>query len=107
MKRIILCFIILLISSSCTKTEYEIFSTLYGIVSDYETGEPVPGVSVVLSPGGETRQTDIEGYFEFQELTPQQYTITVLKTGYMTNRKSVDAVSGETIEVNITIAQLP
>lgn len=107
MKKIILCVIVLLISSVCSKIEYEIFSTLHGVVSDYETGNPVYGVSVVLTPGGITVITRDDGYFEFQELSPQQYTITVQKSGYMTNRKSVNAISGENIAANITITPMP
>lgn len=103
MKEILLCFIIALISTACSETEYPVFSTLHGIVSDYETGNPVFGVNVVLSPSGATRTSGNDGYFEFLELTPQQYTITVQKTGYMTNRKSITAISVENKEVNIPI----
>lgn len=106
MKKILLCFFAVLVSAACSKTEeVSVFSTLHGIVSDYETGEPISGVNVVLSPGGATKITGNDGYFEFQELTPQQYTITAQKTGYTTNRKSITAVSGENTEVNITITQ--
>jgi len=106
MKKILLCFFAVLVSAACSKTEeVSVFSTLHGIVSDYETGEPISGVNVVLSPSGATKITGNDGYFEFQELTPQQYTITAQKTGYTTNRKSITAVSGENTEVNITITQ--
>lgn len=105
MKRILLCFIVVLISTACSETEYSVFSTLHGIVSDYETCELVSGANVVLSPGGITKITGNDGYFEFQELSPQQYTVTVQKAGYATNRKSITAVSGETTEVNIVITR--
>lgn len=105
MKKILLYSIIILIFTACSKTEYSIFSTLQGFVNDNETGNPVSGVNVILSPSGITKITGNDGYFEFQELTPQQYTITVQKTGYATNRKSITAVSGENTEVNITITK--
>ncbi len=105
MKKIILCGIILLLSASCSRTEYNIFSTLYGIVSEYDTGYPVSGAVIVLSPSGVTKITGDDGFFEFKELTPQQYTINVQKTGYTTNRKSVNAISGEHTEINITITK--
>lgn len=91
--------------AACSQTEYSVFSTLHGVVSDYETGNPVSGVNVVLSPSGATKITGSDGYFEFQELTPQQYTVTVQKEGYTTNRKSITAVSGENVEVNIPITK--
>ena len=88
---------------SCTKDEYESFGTIYGVVSDSRTGEPVSGVSVLLSPGGITKYTGTDGRYEFNELTPQQYTLTVQKPGYQTNRKSVTAVVDMNTEANITL----
>ena len=105
MRKILLCFIVALVCAACSQTEYSVFSTLHGVVSDYETGNPVSGVSVVLSPSGATKITGSDGYFEFQELTPLQYTVTVQKEGYTTNRKSITAVSGENVEVNIPITK--
>lgn len=90
---------------SCSKDEYDIYSTVYGIVSDATTGEPIPGVTVQLSPGGDTKLTGSDGYFEFNDLTSQQYTITAQKPGYSTNRKSITAVPGEKNPVNITLAK--
>ncbi len=105
MKKILICFISLFVLTACSKTEVDIFSTLHGVVCDFDSGDPVPGCSVVMSPGGMTKITGNDGYFEFPELTPQHYTITVQKTGYVTNRKSVNAVTGENTEINITITK--
>lgn len=105
MRKVLLCFIVTLVFTSCSKMEYSVFSTLHGVVSDYQTGDPVSGVSVVLAPSGATKITGNDGYFEFQELTAQQYTITVQKDGYTTNRKSITAVSGENTEINIPITK--
>lgn len=103
MRKFLFFLFIALACASCSKTEYSVFSTLHGVVNDYQTGDPVSGASVVLSPSGATKITGNDGYFEFQELTPQQYTVTVQKDGYTTNRKSVTAISGENTEVNISI----
>lgn len=105
MRKILLCFIVALVCAACSKTEYSVFSRLYGTVSDQSIGNPVSGVNVVLSPSGVTKITNDDGYFEFQDLAPQQYTITVQKLGYITNRKSITAVSGKDTEVNIIITK--
>lgn len=105
MRKLVLCAIMAFVFAACSQTEYSVFSTLHGVVSDYETGNPVSGVNVVLSPSGATKITGNDGYFEFQEITPQQYTVTVQKSGYATNRKSVTAISGENTEVNISIIE--
>jgi hypothetical protein len=108
MKRItILLSLLLLLGlfSKCTPPEYDLFATLYGVVSDYETGTPLSNASVVLGPGGKTKTTGTDGRFEFNDLEAQQYTITVQKTDYVTNRKTITAVPGEKTEVNIPLTK--
>lgn len=105
MKKILLLCCVMAMSIACSKTEYQVFSTLHGIVSDYETGDPIPNASIVLSPSGATKITGNDGYFEFLEVSPQQYTVTAQKTGYATNRKSINAISGENTEINITLTK--
>ena len=104
MKKILcLCLMALPILFSCSKEEQDSFGSFYGVVSDVQTGDPLGNVTVTLSPSGVTKLTGTDGLFEFSELTPQQYTITVQKSGYQTNRKSVSAVAGESVQVNITM----
>ncbi|MDE6367275.1 MAG: carboxypeptidase-like regulatory domain-containing protein [Muribaculaceae bacterium] len=105
MKKILFCFISLLALTSCSKTDVDIFATLHGVVCDFETGDPIAGCSVVLSPSGATKITGNDGYFEFRDITAQQYTVTAQKTGYATNRKSINATSGENTELNITLSK--
>lgn len=105
MNKLLLIFSVMLIMlcSSCSKTEHDLFATLHGVVSDHETGDPVANASVVLSPGGKTKTTGSDGHYEFNDLDPQQYTITVQKTGYQTNRKTITAVISEATEANIPL----
>lgn len=103
MKKYIYLIVLIVLSISCSKEEHEYFATIYGIISDYTSNEPVGNATIVLSPGGVTKTTDDNGYFEFSELTPQQYTITVQKTGYQSNRKSVTAVVNERTEANMLL----
>jgi hypothetical protein len=90
--------------NNCTK-EYDSFGTLYGVITDKETGNPISNASLVLSPGGNTKTTGEDGLFEFSELDPQQYTITVQKTDYQTNRKTIKAMAGEKTEANIPLTK--
>lgn len=90
----------------CSDYDYEIYSSVYGTVSDYETGEPISNASVVLSPTNATKHTGTDGTFRFDELDAQQYTITFQKAGYQPNRKLVTAVSGESLEVNIHLKKI-
>ena len=92
-----------LLLTSCSKDDHEVFASIYGVVNDVATGEPIANATVVLSPGGETKITGSDGQFLFNEIEPQQYTVTVQKEGYQTNRKSVTAVIGEETEINIPL----
>lgn len=89
--------------ASCSDDDPPVFATLSGTVTDYETGAPIENAVVTLSPSGYTQKTDVTGCFCFKELEPQSYTIFVQKTGYYPNHKSVMAVSGEEVNVNIPL----
>ena len=87
----------------CEPVTYDVFATVCGTVVDRDTMEPIEGVSVILSPSGKNAVTKADGRFEFAELDAVQYTITVQKAGYSTNRKLVNAIAGETVETTITM----
>ena len=57
-------------------------ATLYGIVTDIETGEPIPSVLVTLN-GGST-YTDSEGAYTFADIAPGEYVLQFSKEGYET-----------------------
>ncbi|MCM1042281.1 MAG: carboxypeptidase-like regulatory domain-containing protein [Bacteroides sp.] len=95
----------LLLAASCKPTEYDSFGTIYGRITDVSTADPIPQAYVTLSPGGKSVLSGEDGTFEFPELDPQQYTITVQKAGYQTNRKSITVVAGERVEANITLQE--
>jgi len=96
---------LIVLSSGCSKKEYNMFGTLYGVVSDHETGALIANASIVLSPGGKTKVTGTDGRYEFPDLDAQQYTVTVQKTGFQTNRKTVTVVANEKIEANVPLTK--
>ena len=93
----------LLTMVGCEPVTYEVFATVSGTVVDATTMEPIEGVSVQLSPSSKNMVTGANGRFEFAEVDAVQYTITVQKSGYSTNRKLVNAIAGETTDVSITM----
>ncbi len=104
-KMILICLIMLPLLTACNKEEFDSFGTIYGIVSDSSTGNPLGNATVILSPGGETKTTGNDGYFEFKDVTPRQYTVSVQKVGYLSNRKSITAIVGESVETNISLTK--
>ena len=56
--------------------------------------------------GAKNKVTGSDGYFEFLDLTNQQYTITAQKNGYSTDRKNITTVAGDNAEVTFTLKKL-
>lgn len=105
MKRLGICAMLmaLVMMVGCDPVTYDVFATVCGTVVNSDTMEPLEGVSVILSPSGKSKITGTDGYFEFAEVEAMQYTLTVQKAGYSTNRKLVNAIAGETVETTITM----
>lgn len=101
------CGLPVFVFTGCSQNDdYEIYATLYGTITDYETGIPLENVNVVLPPSSLTVRTGTDGTFAFDNLDAQLYTITVQKSGYQPNRKTVTAISGERMEVNIPMTKI-
>jgi len=108
MKKILLiigCILIISLFNGCSSGDYKTFATLYGIVSDNNTGDPIGVATVVLSPGGKTTVSGSDGRYEFENLDAQQYKISVQKAGYQTNYKTVTAVAGESVQADIPLTR--
>jgi len=57
-------------------------ANLYGKVTDFDTGQPIPGVLVTLD--GFQAQTDISGNYQFLNMEPNSYIAIFEKSGYET-----------------------
>ena len=86
MKKFLILFTIALslviINHSCKPKEEEEPGSIYGVVTDKATGEPVKNANVQLRPTGETTLTGNDGRYEFLDVKNGEYSISVSKTGY-------------------------
>jgi len=97
----------LTVFSGCNNYEdLDLYGTITGQVSDKESGEPIQSAAITLSPGGLTTVSGSDGVFEYINLEPQQYTVTVQMDGYVTNRKSVTVIAGESLRADIPLTKL-
>lgn len=96
-------FCLPLLFAGCEKRIIDVTGTLSGTVVEMATGDVIARALVTLAPSGKDTYTGEDGFFEFQDLEAQQYTMTVQATGYQTNRKTVTIVAGATERVNITL----
>ena len=90
--------------ASCTKTEYENFGGIHGMVIDSGSGVPISKASVILSPGGATQWTDSEGNYKFENLDAEpQYTISVQHVNYKTDKRTITIRIGESMLMNFSL----
>lgn len=99
------CSVLLCLTTSCDGglVDYDVYGSISGTVIELDTGDPVPQAMVTLSPGGMNTYTGNDGTFEFVDLDARQYTVTVQKTGYQTNRKTVSTIAGGNVNISLTL----
>ena len=95
----------LLLLTTCEEELPNTMGNIYGIVGDMETGEPVKGASVVLSPGNRSTVTGSDGHFEFLNLEATQYKIQVSANGYVTNSRQITVLPGMSASGDIMLRQ--
>ena len=77
----LLILIILSISLFCSCDKEKSPGSIYGIVTDKATGEPLQTAGVELL-GGETVTTGSDGQFSFENLQPGNYSMHITRLGY-------------------------
>ena len=95
--------LVLLLVISCAKDEEDLTGSIYGKVTDTQSGEVLHGATVTLTPGGISRTTGDDGTYEFLNLEPGQYQVEARKVDYVTNTKSVSVVTGKNAMGDITL----
>ena len=79
----------LFMMNSCVKTDDPKYGSIQGIVTDFNTNEPIQGVNISLSPTGLSAVTGSDGRYQFDNLESGLYTVQAMKTGYESNTKSI------------------
>lgn len=97
----------LLSLTGCDSYSYNIFGDISGTVSDAESGTPLQSAIVTLVPGSATVLTGDNGKFIFSGLDEGQYIVSVQKSGYKPNRKTVSVLSDETTEIVVPLSVIP
>lgn len=78
--------------------------SIYGVVSDKATGEPIVNASVKLLPLGWKTVTAADGSFEFSDISEGSYHLLVTKTGYIdTESSTITVESGKTARSDIQL----
>lgn len=71
-----------LLSCEREKENVSQLGAIYGVITDFATGEPIHSANVQLRPTGETTLTGSDGRYEFLNIEDGNYSITVSKAEY-------------------------
>lgn len=95
--------LVLLICFGCSKSEVDTFGGISGTVADEVTREPLAGVKVALTPSGTSQVTGTDGNFLFDNLDPQEYTLTFTKDDYISQSQKVSVKAGTASSVQVSM----
>jgi len=92
---------------SCTPVEILLHADLSGYVIDAATSNPLVDAKVKLNPLIDSTNTDINGKYMFQNLSPEIYEIEASKYYYGTISKTASILQGRTQEINFALNAVP
>ena len=83
--------------------------SIYGIVTDFATGEAVAHANVQLRPTGETTLTGYDGLYEFSDIQDGNYSITVSKAEYtdLIDKYVIEVKNGRRMRRDVQIEKIP
>ena len=84
-------------------------ASVSGVVTEAETGAPLPGAAVqVLTPGElglvQGRATDADGAYRFDDVEPGEYLVSVQFVGYAVQTVEVTLAPGQAAVVDVALA---
>ena len=86
----------------------EVPGSIYGVVTNKATGEPIKSAGVTLNPNGATTVTGSDGCFEFTGLAQGGYAVVIAKTDYKEYTSGMITVeTGQTTHVDVQLEKLP
>ena len=105
---IIICSLLLLsfVIVSCEKEDLGT-ATIYGVVSDKVTGEPVKSADVELLPVGIKTRTGTDGHYEFNNLKAGNYQICINLTNYQDVQSQIELGIGQSLRRDVSMELLP
>ena len=76
-----------------------------GSVDEAQSGDPLPGVQVVIPDLQVGTTTDAEGSYTLQDVPTGEYTLEARFVGYRTGEKTITVSEGEETTVNFSLRQ--
>ncbi len=108
MKTIVISFLALLLTvgAFAEKNTSKNITVIKGTVADKTTGEPLPGVSVVIEGTNIQTYTDFDGNFTFNGVQPGHYMVIAEYVSYQKINSQVNCGSNKTSTVNLLLSSV-
>lgn len=104
---LILVFSLVFVACGGSEESSELGS-IYGVVSDKATGEPIKNAGVELLPVGLKTVTGSDGSFDFLDISSGHYNLLVTKTGYSdTKSNTITVESGKQSKGDVQLEKAP
>ncbi len=83
--------------------------SIFGVITDFATGEPIQNANVQLRLSGETTLTGFDGTYEFLDIQDGNYAITVSKAEYtdLIDDYIIEVKNGKRVRRDVQIEKLP
>ncbi len=94
---------ILLLSLTAMLTGPEGKKTIYGKVTDKNSGAPVAGANVIIKGSPIATVTDAKGEYKLDNLTSGTHSVLVTVTGYKVEMKSADLTKAESVKLDFAL----
>lgn len=101
MKRLFSLLSVLFLFAACSTYIPELEGSVNGTAMYKD--QPLEGVEVVITPGGNSFVTKSDGTYTFENLTAETYTLTFKKKGYKTVTKNVKISAGLCVQVDVNL----
>ena len=101
---IILILFIPLFTTVCTKTKNETTGNIEGKIIDKINAQPIPAAEVKISGSNQTVFSGADGSYQFINLAPKEYQITVSKQNYVQETKSISVMADRTANLDFALS---
>lgn len=77
---------------------------LYGSVKS-ASGETLPAVTLLLKGTSQGVMTDVNGFFEIEDIEPSKYTLQIWYLGYESQEKTISLRAGQNLELDVVMKE--
>ncbi|RAJ87982.1 TonB-dependent receptor [Chitinophaga dinghuensis] len=76
-----------------------------GHVFDQKTGEPLPGVTILLQPSGKVAVSGLDGAYAFKEVSAGNYTLVISHLTYKSLSKAINVVKEDNARFDVYLSE--